>query len=189
MTLSIVCLVVVSPNELVCICGDVDDLLIRRISFVNNGWRELKETIGQLKILHLPITFGVSEKRLRVQMLDKMRRDTTRQVKSRNSKQQIHRKHFLLKNKDNKHVNGGSSECTVILSVMYHSNVSGRSTDLRALLIASFIGRVSFVNNGWRELKETPSSNWKIPCQAIMFGVKSRNSKQQIHRKYCLLEN
>ncbi|KRZ64789.1 hypothetical protein T08_16568, partial [Trichinella sp. T8] len=29
-----------------------------------------------LKILHLPITFGVSEKRLRVQMLDKMRRDT-----------------------------------------------------------------------------------------------------------------
>ncbi|KRY06710.1 hypothetical protein T12_2565 [Trichinella patagoniensis] len=55
----------------------LDDLLIRRISFVNNGWRELKETIGQLKILHLPITFGVSEKRLRVQMLDKMRRDTT----------------------------------------------------------------------------------------------------------------
>ncbi|KRY06053.1 hypothetical protein T12_263, partial [Trichinella patagoniensis] len=101
-------------------------LSIVRISFVNNGWRELKETIGQLKILHLPITFGVSEKRLR--------------VKSRNSKQQIHRKHFLLKNRDNKHVNskknvkiscnntssmqisGGSSECTVILSVMYHSN-------------------------------------------------------------------
>ncbi|KRX31121.1 hypothetical protein T05_5487 [Trichinella murrelli] len=50
--------------------------LIRRISFVNNGWRELKETIGQLKILHLPITFGVSERRLRVQMLDKMRSDT-----------------------------------------------------------------------------------------------------------------
>ncbi|KRX38380.1 hypothetical protein T05_15064 [Trichinella murrelli] len=56
-------------------------------------------------------------------------------VKSRNSKQQIHRKHWILKNKDNKHVNGktnvkmscnntksGSSECTVILSVMYHSN-------------------------------------------------------------------
>ncbi|KRY24949.1 hypothetical protein T03_9668, partial [Trichinella britovi] len=74
-----------------------------------------------------------------------------------------------LKNKDNKHVNGGSSECTVILSVMHHSNVSGRSTDLRALLIA-----ISFVNNGWRELKETPSSNWKIPCQAIMFGVSEK---------------
>ncbi|KRY24449.1 hypothetical protein T03_4696, partial [Trichinella britovi] len=29
-----------------------------------------------LKILHLPITFDVSKKRLRVQMLDKMRRDT-----------------------------------------------------------------------------------------------------------------
>ncbi|KRY07706.1 hypothetical protein T12_9773, partial [Trichinella patagoniensis] len=25
-----------------------------------------------------------------------------------------------------------------------------------------------FVNNGWRELKETPSINWKIPCQAII---------------------
>ncbi|KRX31939.1 hypothetical protein T05_4384 [Trichinella murrelli] len=68
----------------------------------------------------------------------------------------------------------GSSECTVILSVMYHSNMSGRSTDLRALLIASFIGRVSFGNYGWRELKETPSSNWKIPCQAIMFGVSEK---------------
>ncbi|KRY15186.1 hypothetical protein T12_9876, partial [Trichinella patagoniensis] len=58
--------------------------------------------------------------------------------------------------------NSGSSEFTVILSVMYHSNVSGRSSDLRALLIAGFIRRVLFVNNGWRELKETPSSNWKI---------------------------
>ncbi|KRX12226.1 hypothetical protein T07_389 [Trichinella nelsoni] len=41
---------------------------------------------------------------------------------------------------------------------MYHSDVSSRSSDLRALLIAGFIRRVSFVNNGWRELKETPSS-------------------------------
>ncbi|KRY07761.1 hypothetical protein T12_392 [Trichinella patagoniensis] len=96
-------------------------------------------------------------------------------VKSRNSKQQIHKKHFLLKNKDNKHVNGGSSECTVILSVMYNSNMSGRSSsDLRAVLIAGFIRRVLFVNNGWRELKETPSSNWKIPCRAIMFGVSEK---------------
>ncbi|KRZ65245.1 hypothetical protein T08_14210 [Trichinella sp. T8] len=55
---------------------------------------------------------------------------------------------------------------------MYHSKVSGRSSDLRALLIAGFIRRVSFVNNGWRELKETPSSNRKIPCQAIMFDRK-----------------
>ncbi|KRX48196.1 hypothetical protein T05_474 [Trichinella murrelli] len=54
---------------------------------------------------------------------------------------------------------------------MYHKNVSGRSSsDLRTLLLADFIRRVSFVNNGRRELKETPSSNWKIPCQTIMFG-------------------
>ncbi|KRX38182.1 hypothetical protein T05_5545 [Trichinella murrelli] len=44
-------------------------------------------------------------------------------VKSRNSKQQIHRKHFLLKNR------------------------------------RVFIRRISFVNNGWRELKETSSRN------------------------------
>ncbi|KRY24425.1 hypothetical protein T03_7944, partial [Trichinella britovi] len=25
-----------------------------------------------------------------------------------------------------------------------------------------------------RELKETPLSNWKIPCQAIMFGVSEK---------------
>ncbi|KRX65428.1 hypothetical protein T09_7911 [Trichinella sp. T9] len=30
--------------------------------------------------------------------------------------------------------------------------------------------RISFVNNGWRELKETQSSNWKIPCQTVIFG-------------------
>ncbi|KRY06351.1 hypothetical protein T01_1236, partial [Trichinella spiralis] len=51
---------------------------------------------------------------------------------------------------------GGSSECSVILSVMYHNNVSGRSSDLRALLIA-----VLFVNNGWRELKETTRVNFR----------------------------
>ncbi|KRX85957.1 hypothetical protein T01_8898 [Trichinella spiralis] len=37
-------------------------------------------------------------------------------------------------------------------------------------MLTSFIRRVSFVNNGWRELKETPSNNWKIPCQAFMFA-------------------
>ncbi|KRY07192.1 hypothetical protein T12_854 [Trichinella patagoniensis] len=34
--------------------------------------------------------------------------------------------------------------------------------------------RISFVNNGWRELKETPSRNWKTLCQAIMFGVSEK---------------
>ncbi|KRX51625.1 hypothetical protein T06_15571 [Trichinella sp. T6] len=127
---------------------------IRRISFVNNGWRELKETpSSDWKIPCQAVMFC---------------------VKSRNSKQQIHRKHFSLKNKDYKHVNGGSSEYTVILSVMYHSNVSGRSSELRALLIASFIRRISFVNNGWRELKETPSSDWKIPCQEVIFCVSEK---------------
>ncbi|KRY11747.1 hypothetical protein T01_12708, partial [Trichinella spiralis] len=38
--------------------------------------RERKETIEHLKILHLPITIGVSEKRPRGQMLDEMRSDT-----------------------------------------------------------------------------------------------------------------
>ncbi|KRY28242.1 hypothetical protein T01_12658 [Trichinella spiralis] len=58
---------------------------------------------------------------------------------------------------------------------MHHRNVSDRfSSDPRAFLIASFIGRVSFVNNGRRELKETRSSIWKIPCQAIMFGVSEK---------------
>ncbi|KRZ47975.1 hypothetical protein T02_1837 [Trichinella nativa] len=35
-------------------------------------------------------------------------------------------------------------------------------------------GRISFVNNGWRELKETQSSNWKIPCQTVIFGVSEK---------------
>ncbi|KRX33640.1 hypothetical protein T09_11255 [Trichinella sp. T9] len=61
----------------------------------NHVRRELKETIEQLNILYLPITYGVSEKRLRWQILDEMRSDTPPRlyVKSRNSKQQIHRKH------------------------------------------------------------------------------------------------
>ncbi|KRZ92656.1 hypothetical protein T08_13660 [Trichinella sp. T8] len=170
---------------------------IGRVSFVNNGWRELKETIEQLKIRVYQsqttrANVGRNAKRHTTTLVSKKSN-----VKSRNSKQQIHRKHCLWKNKNNQHVNGknvkmscnntkrGSSECTVILSVMYHSKVSGRS-DLRALLIAGFIRRVSFVNNGWRELKETPSSNWKIPCQAIMFGRKEttranvgRNAKRR----------
>ncbi|KRX32131.1 hypothetical protein T06_3690 [Trichinella sp. T6] len=72
------------------------------------------------------------------------------------------------------HFNCGSSEYTVILSVIYHSNVSGSSSELRALLIASFIRRISFVNNGWRELKETPSSDWKIPFQEFIFCVSEK---------------
>ncbi|KRY29460.1 hypothetical protein T03_15883, partial [Trichinella britovi] len=147
---------------------------IRRISFVNNGWRELKETpSSDWKIPCQEVIFCRERKEItRANVGRNAKRHTTRIVKSRNSKQQIHRKHFLLKNKDNKHVNGGSSEYTVILSVMYHSNVSGRSSELRALLIAGFIRRISFVNNGWRELKETPSSDWKIPCQEVIFCVK-----------------
>ncbi|KRY47287.1 hypothetical protein T03_6255, partial [Trichinella britovi] len=83
------------------------------------------------------------------------KRHTTTLIKSRNSKQQIHRKHWILKNKDNKHVNGktnvkmscnntksGSSECTVILSVMYHSNVSDRS-DHSILLKCFLLGCIS----------------------------------------------
>ncbi|KRZ47654.1 hypothetical protein T02_5747 [Trichinella nativa] len=109
-------------------------------------------------------------------------------VKSRNSKQQIHRKHWILKNKDNKHVNGGISECTVIFSVMHRRNVSGRfSSDLRALLIADFIRRVSFVNNGRREQKETLSSIWKIPCQAIMFGVSEKRPSS--NSKFCIYQS
>ncbi|KRX29956.1 hypothetical protein T05_1682, partial [Trichinella murrelli] len=41
----------------------------------NHVRRERKETIEQLKILYLPIMFGVSEKRLRGQILDEMRSD------------------------------------------------------------------------------------------------------------------
>ncbi|KRX72100.1 hypothetical protein T12_1264, partial [Trichinella patagoniensis] len=37
----------------------------------NHVRRERKETVEQLKILYLPITFGVSEKRLRGQIFDK----------------------------------------------------------------------------------------------------------------------
>ncbi|KRY35554.1 hypothetical protein T01_4720 [Trichinella spiralis] len=48
----------------------------RRVSFGNHGLRERKETIEQLKIVYLPITFGVSEKRLRGQTLDEMRSNT-----------------------------------------------------------------------------------------------------------------
>ncbi|KRX40558.1 hypothetical protein T05_12179 [Trichinella murrelli] len=48
----------------------------RRVSFAINGLRERKETIEQLKILYLPITFCVSEKRLRGQTLEEMRSNT-----------------------------------------------------------------------------------------------------------------
>ncbi|KRX72917.1 hypothetical protein T06_5080, partial [Trichinella sp. T6] len=129
----------------------------------NHVRRERKETIEQLNIPYLPITFG---------------------VKSRNSKQQIHRKHFLLKNKDNKHVNSGLSECTVILSVMYHSNVSGRSSELRALLIAGFIRRISIrlrraikksvpSSHVQRERKET-IEQLKFLYRPITFGVSEK---------------
>ncbi|KRZ81551.1 hypothetical protein T08_16790, partial [Trichinella sp. T8] len=53
-----------------------------------------------------------------------------------------------------------SSEFSVILSVMYHSNVSGRSSDLRALLIAA-IGNSVSTNHVWRERKETTRVNFR----------------------------
>ncbi|XP_003373980.1 hypothetical protein Tsp_08707 [Trichinella spiralis] len=61
------------------------------------------------------------------------------------------------------------------------------SSDLRALLITDFIRRVSFVNNGWRELKETPSSNRKIPCQAIMFCVSEKRSSSSC--AFCIYQS
>ncbi|KRY07095.1 hypothetical protein T12_10472 [Trichinella patagoniensis] len=52
----------------------------------------------------------------------------------------------------------------------------------------TLIRRISFVNNGWRELKETPSRNWKTLCQAIMFGVSEKRpssiSKFCIHQSH-----
>ncbi|KRX66267.1 hypothetical protein T09_4926 [Trichinella sp. T9] len=69
MTLSIVCLVVVSPNELNHSHHCYDK--------INIGGRELKETLlSNWKILCIPITFGVSEKRLRGYIFDEMRSDT-----------------------------------------------------------------------------------------------------------------
>ncbi|KRX34528.1 hypothetical protein T05_8310, partial [Trichinella murrelli] len=90
-----------------------------------------------------------------------------------------------LKNKDNKHVNGGSSECTVILSVMYHSNVSGRSTDLRALLIATKRDSIEQLENSVpsnhvrRERKET-MEQLKILYLPIMFGVSEKRLRGQM---------
>ncbi|KRZ75872.1 hypothetical protein T08_2902 [Trichinella sp. T8] len=49
------------------------------------------------------------------------------------------------------------------------------------------IRRVSFVNNGWRELKETPSINWKIPCLAIMFGVSEKRPSSI--SKFCIYQS
>ncbi|KRY07705.1 hypothetical protein T12_1082 [Trichinella patagoniensis] len=44
---------------------------------INIGGRELKETLlSNWKILCIPITFGVSEKRLRGYIFDEMRSDT-----------------------------------------------------------------------------------------------------------------
>ncbi|KRX12286.1 hypothetical protein T07_10058, partial [Trichinella nelsoni] len=49
-----------------------------------------------------------------------------------------------------------------------------RHTTTLSLLDDLLIRRISFVNNGWRELKETLSSNWKIPCQTVIFGVSEK---------------
>ncbi|KRY26856.1 hypothetical protein T03_9901 [Trichinella britovi] len=50
-----------------------------------------------------------------------------------------------------------------------------------------FRRRISFVNNGWRELKETPSRNWKTLCQAIMFGVSEKRPSSI--SKFCIYQS
>ncbi|KRX29983.1 hypothetical protein T05_7375 [Trichinella murrelli] len=66
---------------------------------------------------------------------------------------------------------------------MYHSNVSGRSSELRALLIAGFIRRISFVNNGWakrdhRAIEISVSTNhiWRERKETTRANV-GRNAK------------
>ncbi|XP_003372470.1 hypothetical protein Tsp_10230 [Trichinella spiralis] len=83
----------------------------------------------------------------------------------------------------------GSSECTVILSVLYHSNLSGRSSDLRALLIAGFIRRVSDSveqlensvpsSHVQRELKET-IEELKFLYLPITIGVSEKRLRGQM---------
>ncbi|KRZ59155.1 hypothetical protein T02_7164 [Trichinella nativa] len=51
-------------------------MLVSRVWFTNNNRREQKETINQLTISYLPITFGVSEKRLLGYIKGEMRSDT-----------------------------------------------------------------------------------------------------------------
>ncbi|KRZ49087.1 hypothetical protein T02_10775, partial [Trichinella nativa] len=125
-------------------------VFIRRISFINNGWRELKETS-------------------RISFVN----NGWRELKETHSKQEIHSKHTLLKNKDNKHVNGktnikmscnntksmqisgGSSECTCNVSQKCQQQICFRPTrSSRTRLIR----RGLFGNNGRRELKETRSA-------------------------------
>ncbi|XP_003366612.1 conserved hypothetical protein [Trichinella spiralis] len=93
------------------------------------------------------------------------------------------------KNTKSMQIYGGSSECSVILSVMYHSNVSGRSSDLRALLIAGFIRRVSDSveqletsvrrNHVLREQKET-IEHLKILYLPITIGVSEKRLRGQM---------
>ncbi|KRX12108.1 hypothetical protein T07_8651, partial [Trichinella nelsoni] len=94
--------------------------LNRRVSFANNGLRELKETPWsnrkipcQAIIDHRAIQHSVSTNHVwrerkettRVNFGRNAKRRTTTLAKSRNSKEQIHKKHGLLINKDEKHVN------------------------------------------------------------------------------------
>ncbi|KRY27780.1 hypothetical protein T01_15397, partial [Trichinella spiralis] len=179
--------------------------LITRVLFENNGRRELKETPSsnwkipcQAIIDHRAIENSVSTNHIWRERKETTTANFGRNVKSRNLKQQILRKHGLLKNKDGKHVNGkkmkkmscnntksGSSECTVILSVMYHSNVSGRS-DIRAVLIARAFPLVSVQlensvpsNHVLRERKETIEL-LKILYLPITFGVSEKRLRGQI---------
>ncbi|KRX66152.1 hypothetical protein T09_960 [Trichinella sp. T9] len=49
-----------------------------------------------------------------------------------------------------------------------------RRQEVNAISYGLLSRRISFVNNGWRELKETRSKNWKIPCQIVIFGVSEK---------------
>ncbi|KRY07763.1 hypothetical protein T12_12431 [Trichinella patagoniensis] len=91
---------------------------IRRVLFVNNGWRELKETPSSNWKIRAEQSCSADhrafENSVSTNHVWRERKETTRTnfgrnakrrittlVKSRNSKQPVNRKHLLLKNKDN----------------------------------------------------------------------------------------
>ncbi|KRY28241.1 hypothetical protein T01_4511 [Trichinella spiralis] len=49
------------------------------------------------------------------------------------------------------------------------------------------VRRVSLPNNDRREQKETLSSIWKIPCQAIMFCVSEKRPSS--NSKFCIYQS
>ncbi|XP_003372351.1 hypothetical protein Tsp_10598, partial [Trichinella spiralis] len=59
----------------------------------------------------------------------------------------------------------GSLECTVILSVMYHTYLSNRSSDIRDLLITELTG---------------PGNIDEIPCQLACLAIWTRTVEHHI---------